>query len=179
MEKLKIKDKVFVKYINRAEILAVVKRLASELNRDYSEDTPVFIGILNGAFMFAADLLKEYKGLCEITFVTAASYKGTESTGEVKILSELSMDIKDRRVVILEDIVDSGITISHMLDEMYKYRPKDVKVVTLLLKPDALETDIRPDYVGIEIPDKFIVGYGLDYDGYGRNNKDIYKITDN
>ncbi len=179
MKKLKIRDKVFVKCIDHAEILAAVKRLASELNRDYSEDIPVFVGILNGAFMFAADLLREFEGLCEITFITVASYKGTESTGEVKILSDFVKDIKNRRVVILEDIVDSGTTISYMLDEMYKYRPKDVKVATLLLKPDALEIDVKPDYVGIEIPDEFIVGYGLDYDGYGRNNKDIYKITDN
>ncbi len=178
MEKLKIKNKVFFKCIDHSEILAAVKKLACQLKRDYNKDIPVFMVILNGAFMFAADLLKEFDGMCEVEFIAVSSYRGTESTGVVEIKSDFTKNIKNRRVVILEDIVDSGTTISFLLQKMEKYEPKDIQVATLLLKPDALETDVKPGYVGIEVPNDFIVGYGLDYDGYGRNYKDIYKITD-
>ena len=177
MEKLYIKDKDFVKSISHNRILESVKRVADELNRDYKGDNPVFVGVLNGAFMFAADLLKDFQEHCELTFITVASYVGTKSSGEVDIMMGLTKDIKDRRVILLEDIVDSGTTIDSLIKELAKYEPKDVKVATLLLKPDALETNVKPDYVGIEIPNDFIVGYGLDYDGYGRNFKDIYKLS--
>ncbi len=177
MEKLYIKDKVFVKSIPHSKILESVKRVADELNCDYKDDDPVFVGVLNGAFMFAADLLKEFQGHCELTFITVASYIGTKSSGEVDIMMGLTKDIKDRRVILLEDIVDSGTTIESLIKEIAKYEPKDVKVATLLLKPEALATNVKPDYVGIEVPNDFIVGYGLDYDGYGRNFKDIYKLS--
>jgi len=176
MKTLKIKDKVFVKYINHKEIISAIDKLAYQLNRDYKGVTPVFIGILNGAFMFTADLLKKFNEECELTFMALSSYAGTKSTGEVEVIIGLRKNIKNRSVIILEDIVDSGTTISYLFSELYKYEPKDVKVVTLLLKPDALKTDVRPDYTGIEIPNDFIVGYGLDYEGFGRNHKDIYKI---
>ena len=178
MDKIKIRDKVFVKSIDQATILASVKKIADQLNVDYRDDVPVFIGVLNGSFIFAADLLREFNGNCELTFLTLSSYSGTESTGEVKLMSNLVRDIKNRRVIILEDIVDSGITVKYLIKEMAKYEPSDVRIAALLLKPDAFKTDVKLDYVGMEIPNDFIVGYGLDYDGYGRNYKDIYKVIE-
>jgi len=178
MEKLEVKEKMFVKCIDHATIQAAVKKIADRLNKEYCEDVPVFISVLNGAFMFTADLLKEYKGFCELAFITVSSYKGTQTTGKVELVLELAKDIRNRRVIILEDIVDSGITASYLISKFAELEPKDVKVATFLLKPEALKTEVRPDYVGIEIPNDFIIGYGLDYDGYGRNYKDIYKVLE-
>lgn len=178
MEKIQVKDKVFVRCIDHATIQSAVKRIADRLNKDYKDDDPVFIGVLNGAFMFASDLLKEFEGFCELTFITAYSYKGTESTGKVELTLNLAKDIKNRRVIILEDIVDSGITVNYLVKELNKYEPKDIRIAAFLLKPDALKTEVNLDYVGLEIPNDFIIGYGLDYNGYGRNYKDIYKVSE-
>lgn len=179
MERIKLKDKYFVKHIDNSEILQYVKNIAKLLNNDYKDDVPIFLAVLNGSFMFAADLLKQIDGLCELTFIRVSSYCGTESTGCVKNFIGLNKELKNRRVVVLEDIVDSGTTSSYLMEEIKKYKPKDVRIATLLFKPYALQTNKEPNYVGVEIPNDFIVGYGLDYEGYGRNLKDIYKICDN
>ena len=178
MEHIKILDKEFARNISYEHILQVVEKMANEIAADYRDSKPLFLCVLNGAFMFAADLLKHYSGDCEISFIRLSSYAGTQTTGEVKTVIGLNDDIKGRDVVILEDIVDSGITISHLVNDLSTYLPKSVRVATLLLKPDAVQKDVKPDYVGMEIPNDFIVGYGLDYNGYGRNYKDIYKIVD-
>ncbi len=178
MERVTILDKEFARNISYEQILKVVKEMAVQISTDYRDTKPLFLCVLNGAFIFAADLLKHYQGDCEISFIRLSSYTGTKTTGEVKTLIGLNDDIKGRDVVILEDIVDSGITISHLVNDLSTYLPKSVRVATLLLKPDAVQKDVKPDYVGMEIPNDFIVGYGLDYNGYGRNYKDIYKIVD-
>ncbi len=178
MGKINILDKEFEKNIAFERIQDVVKHMARAIYDDYGHTEPLFLCVLNGAFMFAGDLFKEYPGKCEISFIKLSSYSGTQTTGEVKTLIGLDQDIKGREVVILEDIVDSGITISHLVNDLTGYDPKSIRVATLLLKPDALQKEVRPDYVGMEIPNDFIVGYGLDYNGFGRNFRDIYKITE-
>jgi hypoxanthine phosphoribosyltransferase len=150
------------------------------MNQDLDGEKPLFLCILNGSFMFAAELFKRISLIeAEISFVKLASYQGDSTTGTVKQLIGLNEDIKGRTVVILEDIVDTGITIENIMEQMAKLEPKEVKIATLLLKPDALQKDVQLDYVGLEIPNDFIVGYGLDYDGYGRNLIDIYSVIKN
>jgi hypoxanthine phosphoribosyltransferase len=176
--KIKVHDKYFVKYIDAEKIQATVTRLADRIHADFINDTPLFLCILNGSFMFSSDLMKAYKGICEISFIRLSSYKGIQTTEEVKTLIGLTDDIQGRSVIILEDIIDSGITVKHLLGDLKKYKPANLKVASLLFKPEALRTDIVPDYIGLEIPKDFIVGYGLDYDGLGRNLADIYKIEE-
>lgn len=178
MNKIKILDKEFAVSIPFERIQSTVNRMADKISADYENKEPVFLCVLNGAFMFAADLLKAYTGKCEISFIKLASYAGIKTTGNVRTLIGLEEDIKGRDVVILEDIVDSGITISHLIEDLKSYEPASIKIAALLLKPAAVQKDVRPDYVGLEIPNDFIVGYGLDYNGFGRNLKDIYKITE-
>ena len=176
MKTVTLKDKSFSLCIHQAEIRKAVTKLAEKINRDYQGRRPVFLVILNGSFVFAADLLREIDLSCEITFVKLSSYAGTGSTGEVKNLIGLDVSLNNRDVVILEDIIDSGITMEYLLNTLKTHLPASVSVVTLLLKPDALVREVKADYVGISIPNDFIVGYGLDYDGLGRNLSDIYKI---
>ncbi len=178
MDTIKILDKEFAKNISHERILEAVDMMADHISRDYKDATPLFLCVLNGAFIFAADLLKKYTGDCEISFIRLSSYAGTQTTGEVKTVIGLDDDIKARDVIILEDIVDSGITISHLVKDLSSFEPKSVRVATLLLKPAAVQKEVKPDYVGMEIPNDFIVGYGLDYNGFGRNFKDIYKIVE-
>ncbi len=178
MGKVKILDKVFEKNIPFETIQENVKRIAGEIYGDYSGRDPLFLCVLNGAFMFAADLLKFYPGSCEISFIKLSSYSGTSTTGEVKTLIGLDEQIRGRDIVILEDIVDSGITVSHLVEDLFRYTPGSIRLASLLLKPEALKKDVMPDYIGIEIPNDFIIGYGLDYNGFGRNYKDIYKIVE-
>lgn len=178
MDKIQVKDKFFTKYIDEAVLQQTVRQMAQDIYADCRNDVPLFLCVLNGSFIFAADLLKAYPGVCEISFIRLSSYQGTQTTEQVKTLIGLTEDITNRKVIILEDIIDSGITVSHLLEDLKKHEPAYLKVATLLLKPEALRTDIRPDYVGMEIPKDFIVGYGLDYDGFGRNLPDIYKIVE-
>ncbi len=178
MGRIRILDKEFEKNIPYERIQMAVERLAVEIHRDYADREPLFLCILNGAFMFAADLMKYYPGSCEISFIKLSSYAGTSTTGEVHTLIGLDEKISGRDVVILEDIVDSGITVSHLFEDLMRYQPGSIRLACLLLKPDAVKRDVRPDYTGIEIPNDFIVGYGLDYNGFGRNYKDIYKIVE-
>jgi len=173
-----VKDKYFVKYIDASIIQKIIGNIAHSIYADHKDHKPLFLSVLNGSFMFTSDLLKVYPGICELDFIRLTSYKGTKTTGEVKTLIGLTHDIRGRHVVILEDIIDSGITIKHLLTDLAGYEPASLKVASLLLKPEALRTDIKPDYVGLELPKDFIVGYGLDYDGLGRNLPDIFKIAE-
>jgi len=177
MKKVKIHDKTFELFLPYEKIRAAVEKIAEQINDDLAGKNPLFICILNGSFMFAAELYKRIDFVdSEISFVKLASYQGEKTTGSVKQLIGLNEKIEGRTVVVLEDIVDSGITIDNIQDQLKKLKPKKVSVATLLLKPDALIKEVELDYVGLEIPNDFIVGYGLDYDGYGRNLLDIYSV---
>lgn len=176
MKSVKVRDKEFELFISEAEILQAVDRIAEQMNKDLEGKDPLFVCILNGSFMFAAELMKRVTVPSEISFVRMASYQGTQSTGKIKEIYGLEEDIKGRTIVIIEDIVDTGHTMSLILDQLACDEPKEIKVATLLFKPEALKCDVKIDYVALEIPSDFIVGFGLDYDGYGRNLADIYKI---
>ena len=177
MSTIQIKDKTFRLSIPESEILAAVRKVAEDINRDIAGKNPLFICVLNGAFMFAADLMKNVNIPCEITFVKLSSYEGLYTTGSVKEVIGLSESVVGRNVVIVEDIVDTGITMERILSSLRAKGANEIKVATFLQKPDALQRDITVDYVAMKIPNDFIVGYGLDYDGYGRNLKDIYTVV--
>jgi hypoxanthine phosphoribosyltransferase len=177
MKTVKIKDKEFSLSINADEIHDAVSKVAQKLNRDMDGKTPLFLAILNGSFMFASDLFKQLTIPCEISFVKLSSYQGTSSTENVKTIIGMTEDIKGKTVVIVEDIVDTGFTIEDIIDNLKKYNPAEIRICTMLFKPNAYKKNIKIDYIGIEIPNDFIVGYGLDYDGLGRNLADIYKIV--
>lgn len=176
MKSVKIKDKEFDLFISEAEITNAIAKIADQINKDLDGKDPLFVCVLNGSFMFAAELMKKVNIPSEISFVRMASYQGTTSTGKLKEIYGLEEDIKDRTVVIVEDIVDTGHTMSLIVDQLACDNPKEIKIATLLFKPHALKTDVKIDYIALEIPNDFIVGFGLDYDGYGRNLADIYKI---
>jgi len=176
MEFVEVKDKVFRKFISREKIDLTVSALAGRINTDYTGKNPLLLGVLNGAFIFAADLIRKIEIPCQISFVKYASYAGTQSTEKVKELIGMNEEIKGRHVIVVEDIVDSGITMDHLLKELHKYQPLSVRLACFCLKPDAFVKDFTIDYLGMEIPDDFIVGYGLDYYGYGRNLPEIYKL---
>lgn len=173
-----VKDKQFKTFITYAEIEMRIGELGKRINEDYEDKVPLFLAILNGSFMFAADLFKHIEIDCAISFVKIASYKGTTSTGNVVNLIGMDENVTGRHVVVLEDIVDTGRTLTDLLPGLKNQNPASLHVMSLLLKPDSMEYDIPIQYAGFEIPQKFIVGYGLDYDGYGRNLKDIYQIVD-
>lgn len=175
---VQVKDKMFEPFITEERIQSEVSRIASQMNQELADKDPIFLGILNGAFMFASDLYKQILFPCQITFLKLTSYSGTKSTGAVKQLIGINFDLKDRVVVVLEDIVDTGITLETIIRQLSGYQPAEIKVATFLHKPDATIRDVKLDYVGIEIPNDFILGYGLDYDGYGRNFKEIYQLVD-
>lgn len=171
-----IKDKTFEKFISYEEILTKVSTLAHKINSDYKGQKPLFISVLNGSFMFAADLLKEIGLDCEISFVKVASYDKMESTGNIKQLIGLNENIFNRDVIIIEDIIDTGRTISKILEEFQSLGAKSIEVVALFQKPKSGLVCEELKYVGFELPDAFVLGYGLDYDGLGRNLKDLYKL---
>jgi hypoxanthine phosphoribosyltransferase len=175
---IKVLDKEFKPFISEERILEEVNRLAGQMNLDLAEKDPIFLGILNGAFMFASDLYKQLDFPCQITFLKLASYSGTQSTGSVKQLIGINLELKDRVVVVLEDIVDTGITLDTIIRQLSGYEPAEIHVATFLHKPDATVRDLKLDYVGMEIPNDFILGYGLDYNGYGRNLKEIYQLVE-
>ncbi|MDR1517488.1 MAG: hypoxanthine phosphoribosyltransferase [Dysgonamonadaceae bacterium] len=176
MKSVKIKDKEFEVFIESTKIERSIDRISERINADLKDRDPIFVAILNGAFMFAAELMKRVSIPCEITFVRLASYRGTSSTENVKEVLGLNESIEGRTIVVVEDIVDTGNTMETLLGQLSAMKPKEIRIATLLFKPDALKKDIKLDYVAIEIPCDFIVGYGLDYDGYGRNLNDIYKL---
>lgn len=178
MSVIQIKDKRFETFISEERILEEVTRVAKEISCDLQGSSPLFVSVLNGSFMFTADLMKRLDMPCEISFVKLASYEGTSSTGKVKELVGLNEDIAGRTIVIVEDIVDTGITMKRLIETLRARNPKEIRIATLLLKPDKLQVELDVHYVAMRIPNDFIVGYGLDYDGFGRNYRDIYKVTD-
>ena len=176
MNTIQVLDKEFGPSITAAEILTQVRRVASEINRDFQGESPLFLVVLNGAFIFAADLMREIALPSEVSFVKLASYEGTSTTGTVREVIGLNTDITGRPVIIVEDIVESGITMAHMIDTLKKQNPKSIDICTLLLKPQKMEVKLDIRYVAMEIPNDFILGYGLDYNGLGRGLKDIYTL---
>ncbi|MEX0987998.1 MAG: hypoxanthine phosphoribosyltransferase [Bacteroidales bacterium] len=176
-KRIKVLDLNFETSITRDTIQAEVSRIAEDMNRDLADKNPIFLGILNGAFMFASDLFKLITIPCQISFLKLASYEGTRTSGAVKQLIGINQDLKDRTVVILEDIVDTGITLDTIVRQLNGYEPKEILVATMLYKPEAIQKDIKLDYVGIEIPNEFVLGYGLDYNGYARNLPEIYTLV--
>lgn len=177
MTKVQVRDLEFDLFIGREEIDRAVQQVADDINRDYAEKNPLLLAILNGSFMFASDLMKKVTIPCEITFVKFASYSGTATTADVKELLGVDKDLAGRHVIIVEDIVDTGLTVDKILHDVGAQSPASVKVATFCFKPDAFRKDFPVDYVGVRIPNDFIVGYGLDYNGQGRNLPDIYKLV--
>jgi len=175
-----IKDKNFEPLIEYSMIEKRTRLIGIEINVDYENRIPVFLGVLNGSFMFMADLLKEVKISCETTFVKLASYHGgTKTSGTITEELSISMDLENRDVIIVEDIIDSGKTLAYLLKQIKALKPASINIATLLLKPDALAADLGEiEYVGFEIANEFVVGYGLDYDGLGRNLCDIYRLCE-
>jgi hypoxanthine phosphoribosyltransferase len=178
VESITVKDKKFTISIPNSSIINAVSGIAEQINHDYKGKNPLFIVVLNGAFIFAADLLKKINLNCELSFVKLASYSGTQSTNKVKEIIGLVEDVKGRDVIIVEDIIDTGITMQTIISELKIKEPASVRIATLLFKPDAFEKNFKIDYICMNIPNRFIVGYGLDYDGYGRNLPDIYTIVE-
>lgn len=178
MSVIQVHDKFFQPYISAAQIADKIKEIARALEADYAEKTPLFIAILNGSFMFASDLFKVLNIPAEICFIKLASYKGTKSSGTVITSIGLDVDIFGKHVIILEDIIDTGKTMHEFLPQLFHQHPASLKICTLLHKPSATKFPLTIDYCGFSIPDKFLVGYGLDYDGLGRNIKELYQVVD-
>ncbi len=178
MSVVKIKDKTFKTSITEAEIKERVKAIACQISKDMEGLNPLFLGVLNGSFIFAADLMREMTIPCEISFVKLASYQGTTSTGKVKEVLGINEDLSGRTVIILEDIVESGQTMKNMIESLGTRNPASVHICTLFLKPNKLQEKLVIDYVAFRIPDDFIVGYGLDYDQQGRQLNEIYTLVD-
>ena len=176
MSIVKIKDKTFQTFISEAEIKQRVKELAAQISHDMEGKNPLFLGVLNGAFIFAADLMREMTIPCEISFVKLASYQGTISTGKIKEVFGINEDLTGRTVVIVEDIVDTGATMKNMIESLGTRNPASIHICTLFVKPDKLKEPLDIEYAAFEIPNDFIVGYGLDYDQKGRGLKDIYML---
>lgn len=173
---IQIEDREFECMLEYDQIKKRIRLIGIQINVDFEDKVPVFLGVLNGSFIFMADLMKEISISAEMTFVKLSSYEGTQTTGQIKSVIGLDYDLKNRDVIIVEDIVDTGITMGFLLEEIYKHNPASVNICTLLLKPDSLKKEI-PElvYTAFEIPNDFVVGYGLDYKGLGRNLKDIYR----
>lgn len=176
MSTIQVLDKTFVPYLSESAIQEKITALAAQLNKDYAGKRPIFLSILNGSFLFTADLFKQITIEAEVSFIKLASYKGTSSTGNVITAIGLDANIKDRHIIILEDIIDTGKTLHHYLPQLDNMQPASVKIAVLLDKKEALQYPVKVDYACFEIPNKFVVGYGLDYDGLGRNSKDIYQL---
>ena len=176
MSTIQVLDKTFEPYLKEAAIQEKITELAGQLNQDYAGKRPLFLSILNGSFLFTADLFKQITIEAEVSFIKLASYKGTSSTGNVITAIGLDINVKDRHIIILEDIIDTGKTLHHYLPQLESMQPASVKIAVLLNKKDALLYPVQIDYACFEIPNKFVVGYGLDYDGLGRNSKDIYQL---
>ncbi len=175
---IQLHDKQFVPFISAQEIDFAIAKIAALVEDDFAQETPIFIGVLNGSFMVVSDFMKHYKAPCELSFIKMASYQGTTSTNEVKQLIGLDQDLTGRTVIVIEDIVDTGNTLVALKELFKKQNVKHFKIATLFFKPEALVNDIKIDYVGIRIPNKFIVGFGLDYDGLGRNLPEVYQLKD-
>ena len=175
---IQLHDKHFEAFISEKELDYAVQNLAKQIEDDFYDEVPIFVGILNGSFMFASDLFKQLSIDAEICFIKLASYKGTRSTGHVITAIGLDHDLYNRHVIIIEDIVDTGKTLNEFLPQLHHQHPASLKIVALLHKPEATKFPITIDYAGFTIPNKFVVGYGLDYDGLGRNLKEIYQLSE-
>lgn len=175
---IKLKDKKFKLFIPEKEIVAAINRIAEEIRKDVDKIDPLFVGILNGSFMFTAELMGKLNDYYEVTFASYSSYKGLRSSGSVAEIMPIQVDFRGRHLILLEDVVDSGITMHYLIPKLKSEGAADVKLATMLLKPEALQCDLKPDYVGLEIPNDFIVGFGLDYEGLGRSYRDIYTLTE-
>lgn len=178
METVEVKDKTFSIYLPEADIQQRVKEVGAQISKDLKDKNPLFLAVLNGSFVFAADLLRSVDIPCEITFIRMSSYEGVSSTGKVKQLMGLKDSIEGRTVIVVEDIIDSGLTMKELLALLAEKNPAEVHIASLLVKPGNLKVDLDINYHCFEIPNDFIVGYGLDYDGYGRNLKDIYTVVE-
>ena len=176
MKQVTIEDKTFGIYIQDNDIQQAIQTIANEMNVLYADKKPIFISVLNGAFMFTSDLLKKIEVPCELSFIKLSSYSGTTSTGTVKEIVGLQEEIAGRDVIVIEDIIDTGITMQKIISELELKNPSSIRIATLLLKPDSVKVPIKPDFVCFSIPDKFVVGYGLDLNGIGRNLPDIYQL---
>ena len=179
MQEVTIHDKTFEVLIAANDIQQRVAQIAADINENYAEKKPLFLGVLNGAFLFAADLFKNISVPCEISFIRVSSYQGTQSSGKVKSLIGLNMDINNRHIIVIEDIVDTGDTMQYLLAELAQKNPASVKLATMVFKPEALKHPLQPDFIGFTVPTDFLVGYGLDYDGLGRNLNDIFILKNN
>lgn len=178
MRQVTFKGLTFEPYIENEAIIARTKEIAEQINHECKGDRPLFVCVLNGAFPFAADLFRAFEGEAEITFIRLKSYEGTSSTGVVKEVLGLTEDVEGRELIVIEDIIDTGNTILKLVNDLKKLNPKSIRVATLLFKPESLKVDVKPDYVGFEIPAKFIIGYGLDLDGLARNLPDIWVLSE-
>jgi hypoxanthine phosphoribosyltransferase len=176
MSTIQVLDKTFEPYLKEAAIQEKITELAGQLNQEYAGKRPLFLSVLNGAFLFTADLFKQIAIEAEVSFIKLASYKGTSSTGNVITAIGLDINVKDRHIIILEDIIDTGKTLHHYLPQLESMQPASVKIAVLLNKKEALQYPVQVDYTCFDIPNKFVVGYGLDYDGLGRNSRDIYQL---
>ena len=177
MSTIKLHDKYFKPFISKNKIEEAISNMAELIRKECKEEVPIFIGILNGSFMFVADFIRAYKADCEVSFVKLASYEGIGSSGKVKELIGLTENLEGRTIIILEDIIDTGNTLEEIFNIFRNKKIKELKIATLFFKPDVYRKELPIDYIGITIPDKFIVGYGLDYNGLGRNLADIYQLT--
>ncbi len=175
---IQVNGLTFKPYLSEAQIQERVLALGAKITEKHQGERPIFLGVLNGAFMFVADLVRACDLECEISFIKLSSYDGLKSSGSLQTHIGLSQDIKDRVVILVEDIVDTGRTMHQFLPEIQKLGPKKLELASLFVKPDALQHPIAVHYLGFEIPSDFIIGYGLDYDGYGRNLKDIYQLAE-
>lgn len=178
MQTIKIQDKEFIPYLSQTEVEEAIKRLAKKLNTDYEGKQPLFIPILNGAFMFAAELFKYISIPCQINFIKLASYNGTLSSGNVATTIGLDKNVKDKHVIVLEDILDTGNTLNNFLPQLKNQQPASLKIAALLHKPEATVHEVKLDYNCFKIPNKFVIGFGLDYNGFGRNIPAIYQLKD-
>ncbi len=179
MKEIIIEDKKFKLYIKQKQIEAELKRIAFEITRDISEKKPLFICLLNGSFIFAADLIKKLDFNCSVSFVKLKSYLGSKSSGMVQEIIGLNESVEGRTVVVIDDIIDTGTTLFYFVNQLKEKKPAELKVASMFLKPDACQCSLKIDYLGMKIENKFVVGYGLDYNGYGRNYKDLYKMINN
>jgi hypoxanthine phosphoribosyltransferase len=177
-ERITLKDKTFELYIPENRIVGAIRNMADEIARDMEGRDPLFVGILNGAYMFVAELMSRLPPVYELTFAAYASYCGTKSEGAVKELLPVRIDRRERPVVLLEDIIDTGVTMQYVMNRLREEGVGDVRLAAMLIKPGSLKRNIRPDYVGMEIDDDYIAGFGLDYNGYGRPLRNIYRITE-
>lgn len=178
MDRIRLKDKEFELFIPEEKIHASIRDMARRMKTEIEDKNPLFVSILNGAFMFTAELMRQLDGPYELTFARYSSYRGTSTTGTVCEIMPVRVDVTGRLVILLEDIIDTGTTMEFVMDKLMRQGASEVRLATLLFKPEALRCALTPDYVGLEIPTDFIVGYGLDYDEQGRAYKDIYKVVD-